>query len=137
MHARSQADRPRRCGPGARERLTVLRTLGESSEIWYTLSNPPEAHRQTIAQVHGCRHGIEELFEEGKLEIGLSHYEVRSWIGWAHHITLSLLALWFLQLERKRLGKKSRDDRLGGTVDLRGVVETSENESPTDCTEDQ
>jgi len=32
---------------------------------------------------------------------------VRSWVGWHHHMTLSLLALWFLQTERLRLGKKN------------------------------
>jgi SRSO17 transposase len=35
---------------------------------------------------------------------GLNHYEVRSWTGWQHHMTLTLLALWFLQIERLRLG---------------------------------
>ena len=36
----------------------------------------------------------------------MSHYEVRSWTGWHHHMTLTLLALWFLQLERLEMGKK-------------------------------
>jgi SRSO17 transposase len=49
---------------------------------------------------------VEEVLEQGKQEVGLSHYEVRSWTGWHHHMTLSLLALWFLQLEELRLGKK-------------------------------
>src|SRR3954467_1745747 len=35
---------------------------------------------------------------------GLGHYEVRSWVGWHHHMTLSLLALWFLCCERRRVG---------------------------------
>ena len=59
-----------------------------------------------ILGVHSSRHGIEELFQEGKGEVGLDHYEVRSWTGWHHHMTLTLLALWFLQLERPRLGEK-------------------------------
>jgi hypothetical protein len=29
---------------------------------------------------------------------------VRSWVGWRHHMTLSLAALWFLCLERRHLG---------------------------------
>jgi hypothetical protein len=29
---------------------------------------------------------------------------VRSWVGWHHHMTMSLLALWFLILERRRVG---------------------------------
>jgi hypothetical protein len=34
----------------------------------------------------------------------LDHYEVRSYVGWHHHMTLSLLALWFLSLERVAMG---------------------------------
>ena len=52
------------------------------------------------------RGGAEELFAEGNGEIGLDHYEVRSWLGWQHQVTLSLLALWFVQREKRRLGKK-------------------------------
>ena len=53
------------------------------------------------------RHRIEEVFAQAKGEVGLDHYEVRSWVGWHHHMTLSLLALWFLVLERRRLGGKT------------------------------
>jgi SRSO17 transposase len=59
------------------------------------------------------------LFQEGKGEVGLAHYEVRSWTGWHHHMTLTLLALWFLQLERLRLGKKkSGFDGVADPADL-------------------
>jgi hypothetical protein len=46
------------------------------------------------------------MLEHGKGEAGLDHYEVRSYVGWHHHMTLSLLALWFLSLERLAMGKK-------------------------------
>jgi SRSO17 transposase len=93
---------------GPQERLAVLRTLEDKPQVWYTLSNAREADRGVLARVHGDRHRVEELLEQGKQEVGLSHYEVRSWTGWHHHMTLSLLALWFLQLEKLRLGKKHR-----------------------------
>jgi len=48
------------------------------------------------------------MLQAGKGEVGLGHYEVRSWVGWHHHMTLSLLALWFLLLEKGRLEKKRR-----------------------------
>ena len=35
-------------------------------------------------------------FEEAKGEVGLAHYEVRSWHGWYRHITLALFAHAFL-----------------------------------------
>jgi hypothetical protein len=47
------------------------------------------------------------MFGVGNGEAGLDHYEVRSWVGWHHHMTLSLVALWFLCLERRRAGGKS------------------------------
>jgi len=62
---------------------------------------------EELLRVAAARHGIEELFEAAKGEVGLAHYEVRSWTGWHHHVTLSLLALWFLRQERERLGKKT------------------------------
>jgi SRSO17 transposase len=57
---------------------------------------------------HGRRHQIEQMFEDAKGQAGLDHYEVRSYVGWHHHMTLSLLALWFLCLERLGQGKKLR-----------------------------
>ncbi len=35
----------------------------------------------------------------------MAEYQVRNWIGWHHHQTLSLLAVWFLTQEDVR-GKK-------------------------------
>jgi SRSO17 transposase len=92
---------------GPRERLVVLRTVDREPQCWYTLANaPPEVPLAKLAEVHGRRHGAEELFAAGKGDVGLGHYEVRSWVGWHHHMTLSLLALWFLQTENARLGEK-------------------------------
>jgi SRSO17 transposase len=93
--------------PGPAERLAVLRSCEAKPQTWYTLSNARQAPRPEVARVHGARHRVEELLEAGKGEIGLGHYEVRSWVGWHHHMTLALLALWFLQLERRRLGGKN------------------------------
>lgn len=90
---------------GGRERLVVLRTVGTEPRCWYTLSNAAaEIPLVGVAEAHGRRHGVEELFGVGKGEVGLDHYEVRSWVGWHHHMTLSMLALWFLQRERNRMG---------------------------------
>jgi SRSO17 transposase len=92
---------------GGTERLVVLRTCESKPRTWYTLSNDRAGGRAELAKVHGSRHRVEELLGQGKGEVGLGHYEVRSWVGWHHHMTLSLVALWFLQLERLRLGGKN------------------------------
>ena len=93
---------------GPQERLVVIRSLGEEAQTWYTLSNAAaEVPLVEVVFAHGQRHRVEELFEEGNGEVGLDHYEVRSWQGWHHHVTLALLALWFSILERKRIGEKT------------------------------
>jgi SRSO17 transposase len=93
---------------GPRERLLVIRTVDREPQAWYVLSNAPAAVplAEPVA-AHARRHGIEQVLQAGKGEVGLAHYEVRSWVGWHHHMTLSLLALWFLILEKGRLGKKN------------------------------
>ena len=93
---------------GPRERLVVIRTVEAEPRVWYTLSNAPAAVPwRRLVGVHGRRHGIEELLQAGKGEVGLAHYEVRSWVGWHHHMTLSVVALWFVTLEQRRAGKKN------------------------------
>jgi len=48
------------------------------------------------ARVAKAEHRIEECLQRAKSEAGLGDYRVRTWIGWHHHLTLSLLAVWFL-----------------------------------------
>jgi SRSO17 transposase len=90
------------------ERLVVVRSVDGLPRTWYALSNAPAREGLgRLAGVQGQRHGVEEALEAAKGEVGLGQYEVRSWVGWHHHMTLSLLALWFLALEKGRLGEKN------------------------------
>ena len=92
---------------GPVERLVVTRTLGAQPDYAYHLSNAKHVPLPKVVRVGSARHRIEEVLQEAKGEVGLSHYEVRSWVGWHHHMTLSFLALWFLVLEQRRVGKKN------------------------------
>jgi SRSO17 transposase len=70
---------------------------------------PPRVGLAELVRVRSQRHRVERVLQEAKGEVGLAHYEVRSWVGWHHHVTLALLALWFLILERQRpWGEKPR-----------------------------
>ena len=72
----------------------------------YYLSNgSAETPLTEFARVAKAEHRIEECLQRGKSEVGLGDYEVRNWVGWQHHQTLSLLASWFLVTEARR-GKK-------------------------------
>jgi SRSO17 transposase len=121
-----------RCG--ALERLVVVRTIDEESQTWYALSNAPaRVGLERVAAVQGQRHGVEEVLQAGKGEVGLGHYEVRSWVGWHHHMTLSLLALWFLALEKQRLGKKNPGvDGAAVTGSVRSAAAAAAAECATD-----
>jgi SRSO17 transposase len=75
----------------------VLRRNPDTGEVKYYLSNAPvETPLHTFAWVSGMRWPIETCFENGKQELGLGDYQVRSWTGWHHHMTLSILAHFFL-----------------------------------------
>ncbi len=50
---------------------------------------------------------VETCFEHGKQEIGLGDYQVRSWTGWHHHMTLRILAHAFLVRMQLRLKDKA------------------------------
>jgi SRSO17 transposase len=65
----------------------------------------PEAPAGHMIQVGHTRWTGEDGFLSGKNEVRLDEYEVRGWRGWHHHMTL---AMWFLVLEKRRLGKKPR-----------------------------
>ncbi len=54
----------------------------------------------------GMRWPVETAIKESKGEVGLDQYEVRGWLGWHHHTTLSFLAHHFLVRQRCRMGKK-------------------------------
>ena len=102
-------DEHRRVGP--EERLVVIRTVGDEPAVDYCLCHAdPKVPLSKLVRVHAARHRIEESLEEGKQEVGLGHYEVRSWVGWHHHMTLCLLALWFVTLQRRRIGEKKGGD---------------------------
>ncbi len=119
---------------GALERLVVLRTIDREPRTWYTLSNAPRrVEGEQLAQVHGRRHGVEEALQAGKGEVGLAHYEVRGWVGWHHHMTLSLLALWFLAQEKQRLGGKNPGpDGAAVARSVRAAAPTAAAECPGD-----
>lgn len=105
---------------GPLERLVVPRAIDGEPRTWYTLSNASKrVGMEEVARAQGRRHGVEELLEAGKGEVGLGHYEVRGWVGWHHHVTLSLLALWFLQLEKRQLG--GENPGIDGAAAARGV----------------
>ena len=92
--------------PG-RECWLVLRRNPDGSEPKHYLSNAPaDTPLLTLAQVGAKRWPIETEFQLEKNETGLDEYEVRSWQGWHHHITMALLAGILLLSLQQEWGEK-------------------------------
>jgi SRSO17 transposase len=104
---------------GPEERLVVIRSVGESRTDYALTNASDQVPLAAAVRAQRQRHRIEEVFEAGNGEVGLDHYEVRSWVGWHHHITLAFVALWFLCLERRRVGGENPGDH--GIADPSGV----------------
>jgi len=92
--------------PGRACWLLLRRNLDGSEPRYYLSNAPQDTPLLTLAQVAAARWVIETEFETAKGETGLDEYEVRSWAGWHHHITLALLAGAFLLTVQQDWGEK-------------------------------
>jgi len=74
---------------------------GHEQPIDYWLSNlPADSEPERLARLARLRWKIELDYKQLKGELGLDHYEGRSWLGWYHHTALVTAAHGFLTLER-------------------------------------
>ena len=74
---------------------------------YYLSDAAPDTLPAEFARVASAERRVEECFRRAKREAGLDHYEVRTWRGWHHHQTLSLIATWFLVKETRREKKST------------------------------
>ena len=113
----------RGCRKGPEETLVIFRERQGRKTLKhdYALSNAPfETPLREFARVLSAEHRVEECLRRAKGESGLAQYQVRTWRGWHHHQTLTLIATWFLTQEKRR-GEKGVAVSLGsgGTLHRR------------------
>jgi SRSO17 transposase len=83
--------------PGPETWLIIRRNLDDPAIIKFYFSNAPaDTPLIEFVRISGMRWPIETIFEESKSEVGFDHYEMRSWLGWHHHMLLVSLAHHFL-----------------------------------------
>jgi SRSO17 transposase len=90
---------------GLQETLLVIRERqgdGTMKHDYYLSNAPHDTPLAEFVRVSKAEHRIEECLQRAKSEAGLADYEVRTWRGWHHHQTLSLVATWFLTQETRR-----------------------------------
>jgi SRSO17 transposase len=74
---------------------------GHEQPTDYWISNlPAETPLEQLARLARMRWKMELDYRQLKGELGLDHYEGRSWLGWHHHTALVTAAHGFLTLER-------------------------------------
>lgn len=107
--ARFAEAKPDRCQRG----ILFRRSLADPADVaYYAVYATKSTSLVDVIRAAGSRWSIEECFESAKGEVGLDHYEVRSFTGWHRHITLALFAHAFLTVQRAAsdvpAGKKIR-----------------------------
>jgi len=89
------------CLPPREEWLIIEWPTGADAPSDYWLSNLPETEsRERLARLARLRWTIELDYRQLKGELGLDHYEGRSYAGFHHHCALVSCAHAFLTLER-------------------------------------
>ncbi len=72
----------------------------------YAFSNAPKSTSfEELCRASCLRWSIERCFQEGKMHLGMDHYEHRSWPAWHRHMLYVMLAQHFLFLVRRKLKK--------------------------------
>jgi SRSO17 transposase len=82
--------------PGPDVWLVLRRHVATGELKTYLCNAPVDATLETCVRMSGMRWPIEMCFEDGKQLLGMGDYEVRSWTGWHHHMTLVILAHFFV-----------------------------------------
>lgn len=71
---------------------------------YYFVDLPATASLRALVTLAHQRWAIEQQYQELKTELGLDHFEGRSYPGWQHHVVLTAVAHAYIQHERMRRG---------------------------------
>ena len=113
--------------PGPEVWLIVRRNIDDPNELKFYFSNAPtDIFLPELVRICGMRWPVETIFKQGKSELGLDHYETRSWLGWHHHMLLVSLAHHFLV----RLRVKFKDSAPVLTIEQVQLLLTSVLQKP-------
>ena len=85
--------------------LLCEQEAGRTSRVKYSLVHlPPHTALRALVALAHQRWAIEQQYQELKTELGLDHFEGRTYPGWQHHVVLTAVAHAYIQRERMRRG---------------------------------
>jgi len=83
--------------------LLAERDVGETPRTkFYFVNLPATASLSQIVRLAHQRWAIEQQYQDLKTELGVDHFEGRTFAGWHHHMVLTAITYNFLQAERQR-----------------------------------
>jgi|TARA_B100000315_G_scaffold243296_1_gene266533 SRSO17 transposase len=83
--------------------LLAERDTGDTPQSkYYFVHLPATASWTRLVRFAHQRWAIEQQYRELKTDLGLDHFEGRTFPGWHHHVVLTAIAYNFLQAERRR-----------------------------------
>jgi SRSO17 transposase len=91
-----------RAPKGRGERWLLCERAADDVQKYYLLHLDPTAALKDLVTMARARWPIEQQYRELKDDLGLDHFEGRSYRGWTHHVVLAAIAFTFLQVERGR-----------------------------------
>jgi SRSO17 transposase len=74
----------------------VCERLSNGDRKYYLVNLPASASRKKIVAAIKARWACEQMHQQAKEELGLDHFEGRSWFGLHHHAVLTMIAFAFL-----------------------------------------
>jgi len=98
------------------------RSVADDTRKYYVLNLDATASRKQLVRLARSRWPIEQQYRELKDELGLDHFEGRTYPGWTHHVVLTAVAFSFLQLERRRVPDEPRPSLPAVRAWLREIV---------------
>jgi SRSO17 transposase len=105
----------RRGGCAEADPVWLLVEEQAGGQFKYALSNLPAGTScRAAVRLWKSRWPVEQGYQQLKEELGLDHFEGRSWRGFHHHAAMTVLAYGFLLLERHRAGQGRRRRRKKG-----------------------
>lgn len=86
--------------------LLAERDVGPARKTrFYYINLPADTSLRALARFAHQRWPIEQQYQELKTDLGIDHFEGRTFQGWHHHVVLTAVAYNFLQAERRRRGR--------------------------------
>lgn len=89
------------CAASMRRWLLIRRDADDpSADVYWLAYGPAGTTKVELVRVCDARWQVEECFAQAKGEVGMDHYEVRTWMAWHRFVTLCLLAHAYLAVVR-------------------------------------